>query len=545
MSARGAATPAKTQSSGGIIDTLQSLIVAFVFAMAFRGFVLEGFVIPTGSMAPTLMGAHIRVHSPATGYEYAVDASEIVMAQQMGARRNDRPIFDPMISRQSPVVALPGAELAAEARMGDRVLVLKYLAPLTHPARWDVAVFKNPTDPVGDAPYYIKRMVGMPNETLLVADGDVFTGAVDAKVDDLRIARKPEMVQRAVWLPVYDSDFQPADIARLEAAIRQRWRGSPWRPSDGWDTRDTRVWSWSKASPASLSWNNEILPLDDWNAYNAYRRDIPLYPVADLAIAAAIDAENPAAFRCVLDLGARGRIFRFGIGAGVASLSVIEGESQKIAQTVEFPFAPTASGATRWAEPMRLELWHVDQRMSLFLNGEELGSLEYDLGGPVQRILASHFGRTLEQYVANPTGQRPTPPTLSWRFEGSPFTLRHVSVQRDLYYRPDFLSANNQFPSNGTAISGLAFATDPMSPARLGPEDYVMFGDNSGASKDSRLWGRSHPLVVRELGNDHPFIVPREMLIGKAWSVYFPAPVAMTTGGRAFIPDFGRLRFIR
>ena len=50
------------------IDTMQGLIVAFTITMAFRGFVLEGFVIPTGSMAPTLLGQHIRVRSDASGY---------------------------------------------------------------------------------------------------------------------------------------------------------------------------------------------------------------------------------------------------------------------------------------------------------------------------------------------------------------------------------------------------------------------------------------------------------------------------------------------
>ena len=50
-----------------IIETLQSLIVAFVFAMVFRGFVVEGFVIPTGSMAPTLMGQNLLLHSDQTG----------------------------------------------------------------------------------------------------------------------------------------------------------------------------------------------------------------------------------------------------------------------------------------------------------------------------------------------------------------------------------------------------------------------------------------------------------------------------------------------
>src|SRR5258705_10864193 len=55
-----------------IVDTLQSLIVAFVLAMTFRGFVTEGFVIPTGSMAPTLMGAHLLLHSKQTGMTFPV-----------------------------------------------------------------------------------------------------------------------------------------------------------------------------------------------------------------------------------------------------------------------------------------------------------------------------------------------------------------------------------------------------------------------------------------------------------------------------------------
>jgi hypothetical protein len=72
-----------------------------------------------------------------------------------------------------------------------------------------------------------------------------------------------------------------------------------------------------------------------------------------------------------------------------------------------------------------------------------------------------------------------------------------------------------------------------------------MLGDNSGASRDSRLWGRPHPLVSLQLDNDSPFIVPEDLMIGKAWCVYFPAPMRLTPGGTPFIPDFGELRFIR
>jgi hypothetical protein len=38
-------------------------------------------------------------------------------------------------------------------------------------------------------------------------------------------------------------------------------------------------------------------------------------------------------------------------------------------------------------------------------------------------------------------------------------------------------------------------------------------------------------------------VVPREMIVGKAWAVYFPAPVVAPP--LPFVPDFGRIRFIR
>ena len=53
-------------------ETVTSIVIAFVMAFVARGFVVEAFLIPTGSMAPTLMGAHIRVTSPATGYTWPV-----------------------------------------------------------------------------------------------------------------------------------------------------------------------------------------------------------------------------------------------------------------------------------------------------------------------------------------------------------------------------------------------------------------------------------------------------------------------------------------
>ena len=52
---------------GQVKETLISLIIAFIMAFVFRAFVAEAFIIPTGSMAPTLLGQHSRHQSPPTG----------------------------------------------------------------------------------------------------------------------------------------------------------------------------------------------------------------------------------------------------------------------------------------------------------------------------------------------------------------------------------------------------------------------------------------------------------------------------------------------
>ena len=63
-----------------------------------------------------------------------------------------------------------------------------------------------------------------------------------------------------------------------------------------------------------------------------------------------------------------------------------------------------------------------------------------------------------------------------------------------------------------------------------------MLGDNSAASKDSRLWDESQ------------FYVNRELLIGRALFVYWPHSWDKIPGTPIpfpFFPDFGRMRFVR
>src|SRR3954447_19504694 len=75
--ANGPAKPAKPKSDqSSVKETLESILVAFALAFIFRAFVVEAFVIPTGSMAPTLLGAHVRFRCPDCGRRFEVNYSQ-------------------------------------------------------------------------------------------------------------------------------------------------------------------------------------------------------------------------------------------------------------------------------------------------------------------------------------------------------------------------------------------------------------------------------------------------------------------------------------
>jgi hypothetical protein len=187
-------------------------------------------------------------------------------------------------------------------------------------------------------------------------------------------------------------------------------------------------------------------------------------------------------------------------------------------------------------KPINVEFWHVDQAMHLFINGKPaMKPLEYEWN-PMERLhnAAGNGGRQdVEALIRRP----PTPVEIRWRFEGSPVALHRVRVDRDLYYRTDgVVRPTGERP----------FGTHPTdNNTELGPDQFMMCGDNSQMSLDSRLWGEPHPLIAQTI-DEAPFLVNRKLLLGKAWVVYFPAPFTVTAnGGTPVIPDFGRLRFIR
>jgi signal peptidase I len=540
-------------------DTLTSLIIAFVFAFVFRGFVIEAFVIPTGSMAPTLLGKHMRFTSPESGAVWTVDPwlkDAAGNPAPVQGRTNTIAVTDPMTG------ARVGQELPASLGQnvptlsGDRIFVLKYLYSVYDPSRFDVVVFKYPGMPgspvrLGEQENYIKRLVGLPGEEIALVDGDVFVrraqGAAgsltrsDWTADNWTIARKPERVQRELWHPVYDSSYRPLNPERN----LRRWFRAPWQgltpdgePDTSWAIEDRTSYLYSGEGPTRLAWDHDARPITDRYAYNespnghSSRNE---YAVADVRLAMGVEPER-AGLTLAAGLETRGHEFRAeltGDRAAIRMRPLAGGEPGAWRTLEEVTIRPTLAPG----EVTNIEFWHVDQSLQLWVEGRRVAMAEYawtpalrveHTVGDAGALEASGSGNPLTETDLYPQ------PRLWWELAGSPVELHRVRLDRDVYYRP------GAYPRGTTRAGQASLGAHPSQPNVLGPDQFFVCGDNSPNSLDGRLWDTPDPWV-RDRIDPTIGVVPRELLIGKAFFVYFPG---MHKERRLPMPDVGRMRFI-
>ncbi len=122
--------------SGGVLDTVKTVVYAVLIALVIRTVAVEPFNIPSGSMIPTLLvGDYLFVSKFSYGYSH---------------------------------FSLP----FAPDIFSGRILA-------TMPKRGDVAVFKLPRDPSID---YIKRIIGLPGDRIQVRGGQLYVNDMQTPV---------------------------------------------------------------------------------------------------------------------------------------------------------------------------------------------------------------------------------------------------------------------------------------------------------------------------------------------------------------------------
>lgn len=559
--------------SNWLREVVEAISIALILAFLFRAFEAEAFVIPTGSMAPTLMGRHKDLACERCGFAFQTGASEEV--DKINNRATGRHVLSatcPNCRYTMYVGPNKSDGPATPSYKGDRILVSKYQYHLWSPRRWDVVVFKYPGDASTN---FIKRLVGLPNETVRIFHGDVYIQPLGA--NSFQIARKSPRKLLAVLQPVYDDDRPPRKL--LEVGWPERWQPEPGQ-EDLWQIdREGRAYTTVTAPadkeaflryrhfvPAWEDWlaaeqglqfdTDQIRPqlISDFVAYNTNQSEadqpflaepgqsqIPprgdqlgLHWVSDLAVECEADVQSPSG-EIVMELTAGGR--RFQARIDIATKTV------KFLRFGPSGFVKEAACGVGSPGRYKLRFANVDHQLVLWVNNHPI-VVEYE---------ADWHGPTLDD--------RDRPVAVGSR--GATVTFRHLKLSRDVYYiahdrrfgllmhdfdweqSPYRFLVHGPFASDHFRKKVAEVMADPSQwdffetgrrvDFSLGPDQFFVLGDNSPQSEDGRFWMRE-------------YYVRRELLVGKALAVIWPHSLDRIPGTRIpirFFPNFGRMKIVR
>jgi signal peptidase I len=558
--------------SNWLREVAEAISIALILAFLFRAFEAEAFVIPTGSMAPTLMGRHKDLTCEQCGFAFQTGASEEV--DKLTNRRTGTYVVSATCPNcRYTMYVGPNKRNGRQtpSYKGDRILVSKYEYHLSQPRRWDVIVFKYPGDASTN---FIKRLVGLPNETVRIYHGDIFIRRENES--GFSIARKPPAKILAMLQPVYDDDHPPKKL--LEAGWPERWQAEE-QQEDMWKTsRQTREYTvtatsgqeaWLRYRHFVPSWEvwdmvNQGLPvvsrqvqpqlISDFMAYNTNQGEdaeelrnalaqsvIPprgeqlgLHWVNDLAVECEAEVAPPGA-EIIFELTRGGQVFRARVDFA-AGRATFEGVGDP-------RFVETVSLSRQGPGRYKIRFANVDQQLVLWVN-ERPVTVEYetDWHGPT----VSDLERPVRIGVRQGT-----------------VTLRHLKVYRDVYYiaherGSGFVMHDFDWDQSPYRYLGRGFfspdefrkkvaevMSDPSQwdffntghalEFSLGPKQYFVLGDNSPQSEDGRFWTKEH--YVRE-----------ELLVGKALAVIWPHSLDRIPGTNIpirFFPNFWRMKIVR
>ncbi|MCH7689356.1 MAG: signal peptidase I [Planctomycetes bacterium] len=529
-------------------------------------------MISTGSMAPHLLGFHKRVTCPTCQYQFAIGVSQksgIVQAvhssekqqtlRDSSADQPSRSKLDLTSARRSlavcPNCGRDSIDISGTPRnQGDQLLVHKNAYQFGLPKRWEVIVFRNPQNPLQA---YVKRVVGLPGETVQVIDGDVYR----FQNGSYSICRKSLSSQRAVRIPVYDHDFEPQNDATWESRWVPESAPREWRPIphgfafDGLASRQGE-------SPPPLAWvkyrhwirsggsHRTSLQLEDIKnsvplsssllqplRYNPVTGTLSCYGVLpdwerDRLLRV---VEDPQFHQAVQTLSEQSHIApiddRYGYNR--TSRSEPSNSVRDLMIALEVTVAKGQGGfVLQMTDGKQVFNCVVDlgrSEVRLMVDGEKDAVRIAKLNSAVfhqpmlwemslmdrQVLVAVNQQQVFEPLLLDDSVRTGKPLREPVRIgaEGLQLRIRSLKLFRDVYYT----------------------RKDSSEPYTLGMDEYYVLGDNSPVSSDSRVW-------VEPAVNKRHFL-------GKPFVVHLPSRPGRIKIGEIFvqirIPDISRMHYIR
>ena len=202
-------TSSRTRIAAGLLVCRRCAYCAVLMVCGWtfvNAFVLEEYQIPTGSMAPTLRGIHRVCTCPRCGQEVAI-GRHFADTTGSGRARFYRKTF-------CPNCGLTPLDLANTNEIqGDRVVLNKAAYLVRSPSRWEIVVLRL------FGANYIKRLLGLPGEEVLIHDGDLYV--------DGQLNRKTYAQAKRMRVLLFDQDHMPPMIA-----LKDRWEFDPPRILD-------------------------------------------------------------------------------------------------------------------------------------------------------------------------------------------------------------------------------------------------------------------------------------------------------------------------
>jgi len=457
-------------------ESMEAVVVAFILAFLFRTFEAEAFVIPTGSMAPTLLGRNKEADCPRCGQHIVVGASDEI--------QQDTEMLDPKAGIVDTAFC-PNCRNQVSLRglpvfTGDRILVTKFPYEMAEPDRFDVIVFKYPQDPQTN---YIKRLVGLPGESIQISQGDVYGRS--SENGKWQILRKDDPnKQRELQLLVYDNDHPERGLhdhgwPKRWAPVRHTgtnetdrgeliagWEDDP----DGWernyegrsfylsaektadgplrwlryrhivpDPSDWEAWEQAEArgSRANLSPWKRLQLITDFCGYNAYTGTGPEAPkhydggdywVGDLTLNCRVEVESDDGGELLLELneGPRQYRCRLDLAEGTATIFYPDAKSRNEDEIITLGTSPTS---VQGAGTYDLTFANVDNRLCLWVDGELIDFGRGENGSPNAEYKA--FGG---ENMRQPPGDRDLIP-VGIAGRGADIRVSRLKLERDIYYR--------------------------------------------------------------------------------------------------------------